>query len=157
MKSSYAFPRRQAGFSLLEVLIAVIVLAFGLLGFALLQTMNVRFVQSANYRTQATTLAYDLTEQMRSNRFQASWYANASFERGSLDVEDICTPATGTLSVQDKIDNWQCQVVKTMGEDAGAQVDFNGGVVNVAITWGDQRWDPDNPDAATTFALATEL
>lgn len=149
--------RQQGGFSLLEVLIAVIVLAFGLLGFALLQTMNVRFVQSANYRTQATNLAYDLTEQMRSNRFQASWYANAGFERGSLAVEDVCVPDTGDVSIDAKIATWQCQVVKTMGEDAGAEVEYDGGVVSVAITWGDQRWDPDNPDAATTFALATEL
>ncbi|MBL2545092.1 type IV pilus modification protein PilV, partial [Klebsiella pneumoniae] len=38
-----------------------------------------------------------------------------------------------------------------------AEVTYKGGVVNVAITWGDQRWDPDDPDKATTFALATEL
>ncbi|WP_457319849.1 type IV pilus modification protein PilV, partial [Stenotrophomonas sp. P5_B8] len=66
--------RGQAGFTLLEVLIAIVVLAFGLLGFAMLQTTSVRFVQSANYRTQATNLAYDLTELMRSNRFQSVWY-----------------------------------------------------------------------------------
>ena len=40
------------GFSLLEVLIALVVLGFGLLGYALLQTMNLRFTQSANQRTQ---------------------------------------------------------------------------------------------------------
>lgn len=59
--------RAAGGFSMIEVLITIIVLAFGLLGFALLQTMNVRFVQSANYRTQATNLAYDLIDQMRAN------------------------------------------------------------------------------------------
>lgn len=58
MKSCSPRARQSGGFTLLEVLIAIIVLAFGLLGFALLQTMNVRFVQSANYRTQATNLAY---------------------------------------------------------------------------------------------------
>ena len=60
--------RQAGGFTLLEVLVAIIVLAFGLLGFALLQTMNVRFVQSANYRTQATNLAYDLTERLHRTR-----------------------------------------------------------------------------------------
>ncbi|KGT84573.1 pilus assembly protein PilV, partial [Xanthomonas vasicola] len=69
----FVSPSRTKGFSLLEVLIAIVVLAFGLLGFALLQTANVRFVQSSNYRTQATNLAYDLMDQMRSNRFQSAW------------------------------------------------------------------------------------
>jgi len=147
----------QSGFSLLEVLIAIVVLGFGLLGFALLQTMNVRFVQSANYRTQATNLAYDLTEQMRSNRYQAAWYEAASFDPGSLDASEICEPDVGEITINTRIENWQCQVVKAMGESAGATVSYDGGVVNVAITWGDQRWDPDDPDQTTTFALATEL
>nr|WP_199153679.1 type IV pilus modification protein PilV [Stenotrophomonas maltophilia] len=142
---------------MLEVLIAIIVLAFGLLGFALLQTMNVRFVQSANYRTQATNLAYDLTEQMRSNRYQAAWYTNASFAAASKTATTACTSDTGDVSIEKKIARWQCQVVKALGDDAGAEVTYNGGVVRVAITWGDQRWDPDDPDKATTFALATEL
>ncbi|WP_423162847.1 type IV pilus modification protein PilV [Stenotrophomonas maltophilia] len=149
--------RQAGGFTLLEVLIAIIVLAFGLLGFALLQTMNVRFVQSANYRTQATNLAYDLTEQMRSNRYQAAWYTAASFAAGSKSAEKACTADTGDVAIAAKIERWQCQVVKALGDDAGAEVTYKGGVVNVAITWGDQRWDPDDPDKATTFALATEL
>jgi type IV pilus assembly protein PilV len=74
------------GFTLIEVLVAIVVLAFGLLGFALLQTMSVRFTQSANYRTQATNLAYDLIDQMRANRFQAAWYSTASFSAGSVAV-----------------------------------------------------------------------
>ncbi|EPG2415534.1 type IV pilus modification protein PilV [Stenotrophomonas sp. SM006] len=149
--------RQAGGFTLLEVLIAIIVLAFGLLGFALLQTMNVRFVQSANYRTQATNLAYDLTEQMRSNRYQAAWYTAASFAAGSKTAEKACAADTGEVAIGAKIERWQCQVVKALGDDAGAEVTYKGGVVNVAITWGDQRWDPDDPDKATTFALATEL
>ncbi len=153
----FASPRRQTGFSLLEVLIAVLVLGFGLLGFALMQTMNVRFVQSSNYRTQATNLAYDLIEQMRSNRFQSNWYTGASFTPGSKTVQSVCAPGAGGVAIADKVTLWQCQVVKALGSSAGAQVTINGGVVNVAITWGDQRWDPQNPDQTTTFALATEL
>lgn len=149
--------RRQSGFSLLEVLIAILVLSFGLLGFALMQTMSVRFVQSSNYRTQATNLAYDLIEQMRSNRYQANWYSNATFEPGSVDVATVCAPDAGAVSLAQKVTLWQCQVVKALGEDAGAEVTINDGAVSVAITWGDQRWDPQNPDQTTTFGLETQL
>ncbi|WP_425508756.1 type IV pilus modification protein PilV [Stenotrophomonas oahuensis] len=149
--------RRQSGFSLLEVLIAILVLSFGLLGFALMQTMNVRFVQSSNYRTQATNLAYDLIEQMRSNRYQANWYSSASFDPGSVDVATACSPDAGAVSLAQKVTLWQCQVVKALGEDAGAEVTINDGAVSVAITWGDQRWDPQNPDQTTTFGLETQL
>jgi len=72
-------------------------------------------------------------------------------------VENVCAPGSGAVALADKVTLWQCQVVKALGSDAGAEVTVNGGVVEVAITWGDQRWDPQNPDQATTFALATEL
>ena len=65
---------KAAGFSLIEVMVAVLVLGVGLLGFALLQTMSVRFTQSANQRTQATNLAYDMLDQMRVNRLAAGQY-----------------------------------------------------------------------------------
>ncbi len=45
------------GFSLLEVLIALVVLSVGLLGLAGLQAYSMRYNLSANYRTQATNLA----------------------------------------------------------------------------------------------------
>ncbi len=69
-RSEKRFPRRRAsrGFSLIEVMISVLILGFGLLGFALLQTMSVRFSQSSNQRTQATNLSYELLDQMRGNR-----------------------------------------------------------------------------------------
>lgn len=152
-----SFSRRQSGFSLLEVLIAILVLAFGLLGFALLQTMNVRFVQSSNYRTQATNLAYDLLDQMRSNRYQAAWYTNATFAANSIKASS-CTRVLGDdQGVTSNITRWQCQVVQALGEGASATVQNANGRVTVGITWGDQRWDPQNPDAQTTFTLVSQL
>ena len=149
----------QGGFTLLEVLIAIVILAFGLLGFALLQTANIRFVQSANYRTQATNLAYDLTEQMRSNRHQSAWYTNATFAPGTVSATDTaCTrPVSNAVTIEQNISRWQCQVVKAMGANAGATVVMVNGAATVSITWADDRWDASNPDSPTTFALVTQL
>ena len=58
---------RQRGVSLLEVLIAVLVLSVGLLGIAGLQTANLRNSQSAQQRTIAVVLATSMAERIRSN------------------------------------------------------------------------------------------
>lgn len=57
----------QTGFSLLEVLIALLVLSIGLLGLAALQTTSLRSNEMANMRTTATQLAYDISDRMRAN------------------------------------------------------------------------------------------
>jgi type IV pilus assembly protein PilV len=58
---------RQSGFTLLEVLIALLILSIGLLGLAALQTTGLRSNQMASMRTQATQAAYDITDRMRAN------------------------------------------------------------------------------------------
>jgi len=58
---------RDSGFTLLEVLIALLVLSIGLLGLAALQTVGLRSNQMATMRTTATQTAYDITDRMRAN------------------------------------------------------------------------------------------
>jgi len=156
-RSVFSSPARSRGFSLLEVLIALLVLAFGLLGFALLQTMNVRFVQSSNYRTQATNLAYDLLDQMRSNRYQAHWYNGATFAANSVKLSSCTRPVGDKLAISDNVSRWQCQVVQALGEGASANVTITNGQAKVDISWGDERWNKDKPDSVTTFSLVSQL
>lgn len=148
--------RRQRGFTLIEVLVAILILAFGLLGFAMLQTMSVRFVQSSNYRTQATNLAYDLLDQMRANRYQAAWYSGATFAAGAVS-SNRCSRPTGDVSISGNIGRWQCQVVNALGDDASATVTYSGGNVSVSIAWGDQRWSRLDPTGQTVFEVRTAL
>ncbi|CAG7857593.1 hypothetical protein MCAMS1_02478 [biofilm metagenome] len=60
--------KNNAGFTLIEVLVAVVVLAVGLLGLAALQTTTLSNNQSAYFRSMATQFAYDMSDRMRSNR-----------------------------------------------------------------------------------------
>lgn len=137
--------RAAAGFSLIEVLIAILVIAFGLLGFAMMQTMSLRFAQAANQRTQATNLAYDLLDQMRANRLVAAQYTGASFAPGA--VTGCAARPVGTMAVADSIGRWQCQVVRVLGPDAQSAVTFNNGLVTVRINWNEERWtDGRGPD-----------
>src|SRR3990167_4605539 len=59
--------RSQKGFSLIEVLVALLVLSIGLLGLAALQTTSLQFNTGSYFRTQATFLAYDILDRMRAN------------------------------------------------------------------------------------------
>lgn len=143
--------RQQRGFTLIEVMVAILVLAFGMLGFALLQTMSVRYTQSANFRTQATNLSYELLDQIRANRIIATAYI------GSYTASNAaCVPTVGTVTAAQYRGAWQCRLNSALGDDATAEVTRNGNDWTVAITWGDeQRWRPGAD--AMTFTVSTTL
>ena len=62
-------PVVNGGFSLVEVLIAVIVLAVGLLGMAGLQISALRANESARFRTIATQASLDLIDRLRADPY----------------------------------------------------------------------------------------
>ncbi len=147
--------RNARGFTLIEVMVSIVVLAFGLLGFALLQTWTVRFTQSAAYKTQATNLGYSLLDDMRANRLSAAQYAGAAtFAQGSV-AAGACVAPTGTVSVASVAASWRCDVVKALGEQAGATVTYVNGIATVSITWGERVGAGENPN--TTFVATSRL
>ncbi|QTR49336.1 type IV pilus modification protein PilV [Candidatus Thiothrix anitrata] len=81
--------QRQAGFSLLEVLIATLVLSAGLLGLAGLQIAGMKTTHNSYQMQQATWLVHDLLERMRVNR--AGAYAGNY--NGTLDGTAACGTA----------------------------------------------------------------
>jgi len=78
------------GFSLLEVLIALVILSVGLLGIAAMLSTTVKSNDSAYMRSQATALAYNIIDRMRANQ-------NAA-QNGEYDIA-LGTPAPGSSTV----------------------------------------------------------
>lgn len=72
MSMSPTFRKRQAGLSLLEVLVSALVLSAGLLGLASLQIAGMKTTHNSHQMQQATWLVNDLLEQMRANRVAAA-------------------------------------------------------------------------------------
>lgn len=62
---------RQGGFTLIEVLVAIVVLSFGLLGMVGLQAASLQANRDARLQSSATVLARELAEMMRGNKNQA--------------------------------------------------------------------------------------
>jgi type IV pilus assembly protein PilV len=57
----------QRGATLIEVLVSVVLLSFGIVGLAGLQMNGTKFNHSAYLRSQATALAYDMADRIRAN------------------------------------------------------------------------------------------
>jgi type IV pilus assembly protein PilV len=55
------------GFTIIEVLVSLVILAIGLLGLAVLQIASMQNTQGGYLRAQATLLAYDVIDRMRAN------------------------------------------------------------------------------------------
>src|SRR5690606_41786398 len=64
----HSLKKKPAGYSLIEVLVALFLLALRVLGAAALQMNSLTFNQTASMRTQATFLAYEMIDRMRANR-----------------------------------------------------------------------------------------
>src|SRR4029453_5284958 len=74
--------RRLSGVGMIEVLVAILIFAFGMLALSGLQMRALAFSQSSLYRSQATALTDDIIDRMRADR------GNAKTGRWDTSVDD---------------------------------------------------------------------
>lgn len=87
--------RSQSGFTLIEILIAILVLSVGLLGIAGLQVQGTRHVYDAQLHTLAVFQAQDMADRMRANQagVRAGEYNSRSDTPDQASCSSQCTPA----------------------------------------------------------------
>lgn len=114
---------KNAGFSMLEMLIALLVLSVGLLGVATLQIRGQQFTQVGYLRTQAAFLAYDIMERMRINSDDVVGNGNAddaayNFNSNSPPPFDDCdnNACTPAQLVNYDLGKWYAWVAETLPE-----------------------------------------
>jgi type IV pilus assembly protein PilV len=94
-----ARPRQSRGFTLLEVMVALLVMSIGLLGIAKMMVLSAQANDSAYMRSQATALAYTMLDAMRSNR-QAALVNGYDTAMGVFPGPVVCTVAAPCNSGQ---------------------------------------------------------
>ena len=144
----------QWGTTLMEVLVSMLVLSFGLLGMAGVQSVSLRNNQSAYYRTQATMLSSDIIERMRANKIgvgndayddvaggaTAACFTTAGCTPNQMAAQDIATWDAAVAAALPTGSGVVC--IDSTGNDGTAAAPACDGVGNiyaVKIFWDDNR------------------
>jgi type IV pilus assembly protein PilV len=118
--------RAQEGMTLIEVLVALLILSVGLLGAAALQLNALKYTDSARMTSQASFIAYDMMDRIRAN-------AAADYT--------VTPPTSGNLNVardQDLYD-FISNIVNFGGATATGNITLYQRVYTITITWDDSR------------------
>jgi len=158
--------RTSAGFSLLEVLIALVILSVGLLGIAALISTALKSNDSAYMRTQATALAYNIIDRMRANIPAAnnlSYNVTMPASAATGASPTTCTTgscSSGQLATYD-LAQWEYDLAQQLPQGRGAIAAATAaGIVTVSVTvlWNDSRahdsLQKSGAPTATTFSLS---
>lgn len=147
-------PQQSRGFSLVEVLVAVLVLAIGLIGIAAMQTVGIRYNHSASLRYQATLLSYDILDRMRANARYARTTTGYAIGLGEGATANACessttaaSPTTASVCTEAQIAStdlakWKAALAANLPKGDGAIViqDTPGGLIfAITVNWDDSR------------------
>ena len=159
--------KKQVGTTLIEVLVAVVVVSVGLVGLAALQTLSMKNNHSAYLRTQATFIAYDMVDRMRANLLaaQAGSYVIAlgTAPSGTTNCQSSVCAASDLVTFD--INEWKCSLgawdtqstcsttlsMNGMLPGGDGAVSRAGNIHTVSVRWNDRD------GVQRTFQVSTEL
>lgn len=140
---------RARGFTLIEALVALVVLSIGMLGIAGLYLESLRSGRVTILRSQAVTLASDLADRIRSNRGGAAAYDDAVSGAGALSADCTdggvgCTPEE--MAANDKAE-WLAAIAAALPSGAATvAVDpaTAPATYTITVTWVEPGIGPQN-------------
>lgn len=123
----------QNGLTMIEVLVAMLIFAVGLLGVAGMQSLALKSTDNSNLRTLVNIHAYEIVERMRANMtaVESGQYNSISAVSGASNCLPSCTPAQ--LAAWDG-DEW-LQNLKADLPGATGSVAYANGIATVTINW----------------------
>lgn len=140
IRQSFFSVHAQSGVSMIEVLVAIIILSIGLLGMAALQIAGLKSNQSASFRSTASMMAYSILDSMRANRVSVGEgsYNHFFVEDTSVGTEtEVETKPEAEIAEDVKI--WLEELALRLPAGTGAvDVDADNKVI-ITIQWDDSR------------------
>jgi len=121
---------QQRGVGMIEILVAVLIFAIGLLGVGGMQVFALKMNTNADIRTRANLLASDMIERMRANPSQWDEYPMTVAECSSA-VSD--SPSSTDIAALDR-SLWCQKLERELPEGEGA-IDMANGVVTITLNW----------------------
>jgi len=125
----------QSGFSLIEAMVALVVVSVGMIGIAGLYGQGLSAGRTALYRTQAVNLAADMADRIRVNRLGGANYGGAAANNNCDPPGAVnCTPAQ--MAAHDLF-VWKNQVQAQLPTGVGT-VQFTGtspATYTITVTW----------------------
>jgi type IV pilus assembly protein PilV len=119
-RSNFVGRHALRGASMIEVLVTMVIIAFGLLGMAGLQMRLQSSEMEAYQRTQALLLLDDLRSRIEANRLEAAKYAEGAPVATPVGAGMVNCPVTDATSTRAEVDvkEW-CEALKGAAESAG--------------------------------------
>lgn len=140
-----AQPFQQRGVGLIEVLIAVLVLSFGLLGLAGLQMRTLRNNESSLERGMAVIEMHAIADAMRADR------TNAINEK--YNIAATAESPTGSTFAATAIRTWRSNLIASLGEEATGSVACSGAFCTITVRWNDSRAS----GGSEAYSVSTEV
>lgn len=151
------------GFSLIEVLIAILIVTIGLLGFAKLQVITLQDNQTASEYTHATLLVYDIADRIRANpqgvnngNYAKALESCATPAEPASCESNACDPAQ--LAAWD-ISDWQTTISNQLPNPSCGISIAADNTISVTLIWQDKRsrescdQDIDNTDSCLALTM----
>jgi type IV pilus assembly protein PilV len=152
------------GFSMIEVLITLVIIATALLGTAGLQLQAMKLGKSSEFRTQAVFLANDLSERMEGNEIAAvaGGYQVAAASGVSVAAMDCSAGScdASQLSAWD-IEQWESAIIASGMPQASWQVDAlslgNPSSYRIRINWVDRSSTPGSTGESFSYTAVRSI
>lgn len=106
--------RKQSGITMIEALVALVILSVGMLGIAGLYVSGVKAGRSALLRTQAVNLASDMADRIRANRRATDAYDMETYGGEPEDQGCINDACTADELAEDDLFRWKAAVEATL-------------------------------------------
>lgn len=161
--------RTSRGFSLVEALVALVVMSIGLLGIAALYVESLRSGTSALLRSQAVGLASDMADRIRANPTAGTAYEKTVDQNGTVTA--ACTSAagaTGTCTVAQMaatdIAQWAQHLDDRQDDPSRGRLGLPLGRGTIAVSAGTPRvytitvqWTESGQTTASNYVLRLQL